>query len=115
MPQSYLPQAPDMNIFDFKISYHFKFTFSSSQAISDLRYPKGYSATQNNKYEVCLEKSGNTLIFDLYGMERDPKTWMLFQYRTEEMDKPRMLFQKCPELKGYVALMAQFLPTFQQK
>lgn len=26
-----------------------------------------------------------------------------------------MLFQKCPELKGYVALMAQFLPTFEQR
>lgn len=31
------------------------------------------------------------------------------------MDRPRMLFQRCPELKGYVALMAQFLPTFEQR
>ena len=53
-----------------------------------------------------IEKTGTTLVFDLYGMERDEKTWMQVQYRTEDMDRPKMLYQRCPELKGYVALMA---------
>ena len=33
------------------------------------------------------------------------------------MGDPRLIFQKCqdPKLKGYVALMTQFLPTFESK
>lgn len=104
-----------MNIFDLKISYGFKFSINAQQPITDMRYPKGYTVSQRSKFDIYLEKKGQTLIFDLYGCERDPKSWMLFQYRTADMDRPRMLFQKCPELKGYVALMAQFLPTFEQR
>ena len=102
-----------MNIFDFKISYKFHFHINSSLAITDMRYPKNYTVTQKNKFEIIAEKSGNTLFFDLYGMERDAKTWMQVQYRTEDMDRPKMMYQRCPELKGYIALMAQFLPTFE--
>jgi hypothetical protein len=98
IPQSYLPQTPDMNIFDFKISYKFSFLINSSLPITDLRYPKNYTATQKNKFEIYVEKSGNTLFFDLYGMERDAKTRMQVQYRTEDMDRPKMLYQRCPEL-----------------
>lgn len=92
IPQSYLPQTPDMNIFDFKIGYKFRFLINSSLAITDVRYPKGYTTTQNSRFEVAIEKSGNTLFFDLYGMERDAKTWMQVQFRTEDMDRPKMLF-----------------------
>jgi len=32
------------------------------------------------------------------------------------MDDPKFYFQKCPgKYPGYVALMAQFLPTFEAK
>lgn len=115
MPQSYLPQASDMNIFDLKISYHFKFSITSSQPITDVMYPKDYKVDERSTNSIYLEKSGSTLIFDLHGMERDPKTQMFVKYRTMYMDKPKMLYQRCPELKGYVALMAQFLPTFEQR
>ena len=38
-------------------------------------------------------------------------------YRTKNMSDPRLLYQRCKsdELKGYVALMAHFLPTFESQ
>jgi hypothetical protein len=33
-------------------------------------------------------------------------------FKTENMDKPRLLAQKSKCSDGYVALMAQFMPTF---
>jgi hypothetical protein len=34
-------------------------------------------------------------------------------YKTTNMDEPRFVYQKSNDMPGYVAVMAQFMPTFE--
>ena len=53
----------------------------------------------------------------VYGRGQGAQTGssLQIQYRTKNMDEPRMLYQKCSGMEEYVAVMAQFLPTFEQR
>lgn len=34
-------------------------------------------------------------------------------YKTTNMDEPRFVYQKSSDFPGYIAVMAQFMPTFE--
>jgi Mg-chelatase subunit ChlD len=38
---------------------------------------------------------------------------MHIYYKTANMDEPRFVYQKSKDFPGYVAVMAQFMPTFE--
>jgi len=44
---------------------------------------------------------------------RDLQKDMHVYYKTTNMDEPRFVYQKSNDMPGYVAVMAQFMPTFE--
>ena len=55
---------------------------------------------------MVIQMIGN----DFYDLKKD----LVIYYKTQDMEKPKFLYQESPnKYPGLVAVMAQFLPTFE--
>jgi len=88
------------------MEFNFRAVIRSNEAIEELSLPPSCKVVERNSHCIIVEK----LDCDFKEMKKDLHLF----YRTEAMDKPRLIYQKSvKDHPGYVALMAQFLPTFE--
>ena len=109
IPESWLPLKTDWTQWEQHIDYSMTVKIRSSQTISDLCIPTGFQIKKKISNKIILEKIGN----DLNSIDNNQP--IRFMYRTKNMDKPRLVYQRCPEMAGYVAFMVQFIPTFERR
>ena len=82
-------------------------TLKSTIPIYEVSHPKLCEIIEQNQYNIVIQKIDS----DYRDLHKDIHVY----YRTTNMEDPRFVYQKSDEFKGYVAVMAQFLPTFEAK
>ena len=84
--------------FDFKVILK-----STYKKFSDISFPKKFEILEQSPTEVMVQRIGG----DFKDIEKD----VHFLFRQEAMDSPNLVYQ---QKDGLVAVMAQFLPTFEE-
>ena len=94
------------------------FTVLTDAEITELCHPENCKVDCVNPKHVVIKLEeaslGNLVVVS---KSKDDATSPSFKimFRTANMEKPRLLFQKNQKPDGYVSVMAQFMPTFQEE
>ena len=78
--------------------------FSNNNSFTEIGYSQDFSIVHQYENELEVAYNGNSFTQDLFIM-----------FRTEVMEETILLYQKSEDYPGKVALMAQFLPTFNKE
>ena len=89
---------------DQSLTYSYRVTIDTKSALSKISHPP--------KCEVETVSNQKVVIQNLEGLFENLKKDIKVYFKTADMDKPVMHYQKSDLLPGYVACMAQFTATF---
>lgn len=90
-----------------KLLFNFRVQLKSTNPIYEVSHPSNCEILEQNLNNVVIQKIESDY--------RDLKKDLHVYYRTLNMEDPRFVYQKSDDHKGFVAVMAQFLPTFEAK
>lgn len=88
-----------------KLNFNLRVNLKSTNPIYEVSHPANCEILEQSLNDVLIQKIGS----DYRDLKRDVHVY----YRTLNMEDPRFVYQKSEQHKGYVAVMAQFLPTFE--